>query len=199
MRLLLELKRTCAILENYPGQWAICGGIAASLYREKPRFTDDIDFAVVDSAIISGKDLAMKVISELGFKEYFGFIPGLIDKSDQILGLVCARDIGDERFLGIDFLLPVQFWIKDGVKYAQSNLIDYGFAKLPTVTPESLVLAKLLALHSNPERLQDLDDIQELIKSSNLDFEFILRQVKNNIPNLSINLRNLISKPQILG
>ena len=75
MKLYDELKRAGTLLLEYPGQWAICGGIAASIYRSHPRYTDDIDFAVIDSETISAKDLACKIINQLGYKEYLGFIP----------------------------------------------------------------------------------------------------------------------------
>lgn len=177
MRLFSELKRAAQILSRYPSQWAICGGVAASLYRESARFTDDIDFAVVDSEALTALDLARKVIGELGYKEYKGFIPD--ENNQQIFGLLCARDSADDRFVGLDFLLPAQCWVSDAVNYAQANIIDYGFDKLPTITPESLIVSKIIALNSNPERLQDIDDINEIVRVARLDMKFIQNQLQS--------------------
>ncbi len=180
MGIFSELKRVIKFLDNYPGQWAVCGGVAASIYRERPRFTDDIDFALVDNDSLSARDLALKVISDLGYRDYHGFIPDPLQKGRQINALICARSIDDKKFEGFDFLLPIQSWIDHAVSLAQNNMIDFGFAKLPTVTPEYLILAKMIALNSNAERHQDIDDIKEIIKSNPIDYSFIREQINNS-------------------
>lgn len=180
MGIFSELKRVIRFLNNYPGQWAICGGVAASIYRERPRFTDDIDFALVDSNSLSARELALKVISDLGYRDYQGFIPDPLRKGKQINALICARSTDNTKFEGFDFLLPTQPWIDHAVLLAQSNKIDFGFAELPTVTPEYLILAKLIALNSNAERHQDIDDIKEIIKSNPIDYSFIREQINNS-------------------
>ena len=179
MKLFNELIRATKILANYKGQWAICGGVAASIYRSKPRFTNDIDFALIDSPQISAEQLASKVIKELGLKEYKGFIPNPLNSHEQILGLVASRGENDQSFVGFDFLLPIQFWVENAVKLAQSNQIDYGFDMLPTITPECLVLAKVVAVNSNPERYQDLDDIKEILASNKIDLPYLKQQILN--------------------
>ena len=179
MRLFTELKRVTELLENYPNQWAICGGVAASIYRASARYTDDIDFALIDSDSITAKELATKIIKELGYQEYQGFVPDPENESKQLNALVCARGMNDDRFKGIDFLLPVQYWVEKAVNLAQSNLIDYGFAVLPTITPESLIFSKFIALNSNAERYKDLDDIQEIIKSNQINLEFLQLEITN--------------------
>lgn len=174
MRLFAELKRLAQALSRFPGQWAVCGGVAASLYREKARFTDDIDIAVVNSGPVSAEELATQVIRDLGYKAHKGFIS---ENSSQVFAMVCARGTEDDRFVGLDFLLPVQCWVDEAVHYAQKNLIDYGFARLPTITPESLIVAKIVALNSNPERLQDLDDVIEIFKQGGLQKDYIRKQL----------------------
>lgn len=186
MRVFLELKRAAQALKPYDGQWAICGGVAASIYREKPRFTNDIDFALCDTPLLSAEELASRVVKDLGYAELKGFVPAShrgtgSSGTGQILGLICARtNPPEERFAGIDFILPVQFWVAESVRFAQQNRIDYGFAALPTITPESLILAKLAAFQSNPQRIVDLDDINELSKTCDLDLQFLQRQIDQN-------------------
>ena len=184
MKLFDELIRVTKLLSAFPGQWAICGGVAASIYRKRARFTDDIDIALIDSAGISAKNLASKIINELGYKEYQGFVPDTAKNNQQVLGLICARGIENEKFVGLDFLLPVQFWVQSAVEIAQANLIDYGFASLPTITPENLIIAKLIAVTGTPDRYQDLDDIKEIINSVSINRDYIKDQIKYH--NLSI-------------
>ncbi len=173
MKIFSELKKATGLLSKYEGQWAIAGGIAASIYRSKPRFTDDIDFALIDGENGTAAEIAEEVILKLGYQVYKGFVPHPLKNNQQILGLLCARTSEHEKFVGLDFLLPEQFWIKDAVELAQSNKIDYGFADLATVTPEHLILAKISAVQSNPQRYQDLDDITEILKSVDVDVAII--------------------------
>lgn len=177
MKLFDELKRATSYLGDFPRQWALCGGVAASIYRSKARFTDDIDFALIDSPDIAAGDLARQVIQKMGYRDYLGFIPDPRDVTKQLQGLICARESADERFVGLDFLLPVQCWVNDAVAIAQSNLIDFGFAKLPTIVPEDLIVAKLIAVTNSPDRFQDLDDIKEIVQSVSVDISRIRQQI----------------------
>ncbi len=178
MRLFDQLKKVADLLSEYPNQWAVCGGVAASIYRNRPRFTDDIDIALIDSEKISAQELASSITKALGYKEFKGFVPDIKNSKQQLFGLIAGREENDARFIGIDFLLPVQFWIQKSVELAQSNLIDYGFAQLPTITPESLLIAKVAAFIGSPERLVDLDDINEIVKSIEIDKEYVLRELE---------------------
>lgn len=134
------------------------------------------------------------MIADLGYAEYLGFVPDILNENKQVLGLCCARRSLDKTFVGIDFLLPVQFWVNDAVKAAQENLIDFGFAKLPTITPEHLIVAKCAAAISNPERFQDLDDLKEISGSVHLDLEFIDRALQSYGIVLTPELKKLVFK-----
>ncbi len=192
MKLLNELERVTAVLSRYPAQWAICGGIAASIYRERARFTDDIDFAVVDSEIISASRLASEILSELNYHERHEIAVHDVAAGDRIVAKVCGRNVNDRGSIGVDFMFPAQFWVADAVRYAQHNCIDYGFARLPTITPESLLVAKLFSLTSNPERPQDLDDIQEIIKAGDVHLGWVRSQVDHHSVKLPSALRKLV-------
>ena len=182
MRIFEQLKRVTHLLQQYPGQWAVCGGVAASIYRTAPRFTNDIDVALVDSQRISAFDLASQVMQALGYQPMRGFIPDIRDGERQILGLIAGREGNDPRFVGIDLLLPVQFWIPKAVELAQRNVIDYGFASLPTITPESLLIAKITAVRSSPSRYQDLDDITDILGSLQIDKGYVVHELcVNNV------------------
>lgn len=179
MTLFSELEKAVTLLNKYAGSWAICGGVAASIYRKIPRFTADIDFALIDSTDLSAEDLAKKITAELGYKEYLGFIPSDKKPHSQMLGLICARNDQQEQFIGLDFLLPVQNWVVEAVTLAQENFLDYGFTHLPTVTPECLILSKLTALSTNPQRMYDLDDIKQILEAVEIDRKFLRERIKN--------------------
>lgn len=118
MKILDELERSVRFLEEFEGQWAICGGVAASIYRTRPRFTDDIDFVLIDDQNESAEGIASRVIQSLGYQEYRGYIPDPTT-GKLVLSLLCARTRENERFIGIDFLLPKQPWIPLAVQLAQ--------------------------------------------------------------------------------
>lgn len=180
MRILDQLKRVTELLRPYHGQWAICGGVAASIYRNTPRFTDDIDIALVDSPEIAAVDLGLQIMQSLGYEPLKGFVPDVMNHKQQMFGLIAGREGNDQRFIGIDLLLPVQFWVQQAVALAQKNMIDFGFARLPTITPESLVIAKIVALSGAPERYQDLDDISEIVRSLQVDRDSIVLELQRH-------------------
>ena len=184
MKLFENLKRIAKILESTSNDWAICGGIAACLYRDKPRFTGDIDIILSDSPETPARKAAEKIVSELGYKPALGFISGTRRKASDGPALVVGRENDAGNYVGIDFLLPVMPWIAASVERAQSNMIDYGFAKLPTITPEDLIIAKLFAIEDSPDRPYDLDDIKSiLLQTKELDREYILRKIEEfNLP-----------------
>ena len=82
--------------------------------------------------------------------------------------------------------------MEQAVYLAQGNLIDYGFATLPTITPESLIFAKLIALNSNPERYKDLDDIKEILTNNMINIEFINQEISNCRINFKAEVLELI-------
>lgn len=192
MKILRELKRVVALLQPYRGQWALCGGIAASIYRSHPRFTDDIDFVLVDGENQSAEDLALSIVCELGYEPYRGYFPDIAN-GELTLGLICARDSTFAHFVGVDFLLPKQPWIPRAVELAQENAIDFGFSVVPTITPECLILAKMVAVNKSPERRQDLDDIIQLLHDVQIDRSFVCREIKSYSIDVSQELLDLVS------
>ncbi len=179
MKLFSGLKRVIERLEPRTGSWAVCGGIAASLYRENARFTADIDIALIDTEQLKARALAERVLKELGYKPALGFVPDFEKKGGQRLALILSREGENERFEGIDFLLPVFPWVPGAVRRGQSNLIDYGFARVPTITAEDIIISKLFALRGGDPRAIDKDDILSILQSQKVDREYILRRAKS--------------------
>lgn len=189
MKLFADLKITAATLARYNCPWAICGGIAACVYRTTPRYTADIDIAIIDTVTHKAKDVASIVAKELGLAPIAGFVTDQFGKLLNGQALVMGRYDVKGGYVGIDFLLPLIPWVTAAVNNAQNNLIDYGFAKLPTLTPEDLIIAKLFALQGTPERKFDLDDIEDTLRTSiKLDLDYL---------NKALTSYNLIVPPSI--
>jgi hypothetical protein len=138
VKLFDALKRTVAILDQYRACWALCGGVAASVYRDTPRFTGDIDIAIINTAGNAAKDIAQEVCKTLGYKPLAGWVTDHAGELIRPQALVLGREDNQGTFVGIDFLLPVLPWIPLAVERAQANCLDFGFALLPTITLEDL-------------------------------------------------------------
>jgi hypothetical protein len=86
----------------------------------------------------------------------------------------------------VDILLPEVPWVLEAVGRAQDNLIDLGFAKVPVITAEDLILAKCYAVRNSPDRFQDLDDLKQLFQDvRDLDTDYLRRrfvELKLTIP-----------------
>jgi Nucleotidyl transferase AbiEii toxin, Type IV TA system len=195
MKLFSELQRVVKHLEPYQGSWAICGGIAACIYRDKARFTADIDIAICNSANQEAEEIAASILQAMGHTPALGFITDPNGSGQQTKALIHSRDSTSEFYLGIDFLLPVFPWVNAAVIRAQTNQIDYGFTKIPTITVEDLIIAKLFALNTTPERLQDKDDVLSILVRQKIDELYVERQA--TLYNLDIPrwLREKLSPP----
>lgn len=195
MKLFENLKRVTSELAAWPDCWAICGGIAACIYRAEPRYTGDIDIALIDGNGTTAREIADRVARSLKVKTALGFVTDQHKKLISEPALIVVRNDEAGSYVGIDFLLPVLPWIRPAVERAQANRLDYGFAMIPTIPPEDLILAKGFALQGSPERPYDLDDMISILKNnplldqsyiltkaSELGIEFpdqILRRLKN--------------------
>jgi hypothetical protein len=174
MKIFEKLKLATSILERSGCEWAICGGVAACLYRETPRYTGDIDFCLTDCPARPAIEIAREAAHALGYSPIEGFVTDHHGELVKGPALIVGREDQAGAYLGVDFLLPVLPWILPAVKRAQSNRLDYGFARLPTIVPEDLVVAKIIAFQGSAERLQDLDDIQSIVKQMKmLDIKMI--------------------------
>lgn len=176
---LAVLKRTVAALSELPCQFCLIGGHAASLYRSQERFTKDVDFAVIGSPKARSREVAESAVRALGMKPMIGVIP--VGKGERERSSVCmiTSEPRDGELTGIvDILLPDVPWVQEAVERAQSNLIDLGFAMVPVITPEDLIVAKCLAVRNAPDRFQDLDDLKQLFTDvKDLDFDYLRRRL----------------------
>jgi len=195
MKLFERLKQLEGALASYRGSWAICGGVAACLYREVPRYTGDIDIAMLDHNELSAHSIAEKVLAELGYIPKQGWVTNQKGELIAQQALVIGREGHEAAFQGIDFLLPTLPWVKLAVTRAQSNLLDYGFARIPTITAEDLILAKLYASQGTPGRKYDLDDVCSILSHHQpLDLLFLRQQTTLLDLALSNEVKELLRK-----
>ena len=176
---LMVLKRAVAALSELPCKFCLIGGHAASLYRSQERFTRDVDFALVCSPKARSRKIAESAVRALGMKPMVGVIPGGKGaREGSSVRLITSEPLEGEVTGILDILLPDVPWVQEAVERAQSNLIDLGFAMVPVITPEDLILAKCLSVRNAPDRFQDLDDLKQLFSDvKDLDFDYLRRRL----------------------
>lgn len=188
MQQLELLKRIVAELQKRNTDFALCGGISASLYREKPRFTNDVDLCIYFENYNSSKELAVQVIEKIGAQASFGWIPALKDKGLETIALVIGSFDKKNYSSTVDILLPNLPWVENAIQRSKKNIVNYGFSKIPVVTVEDLILSKVYALHIESNRFQDLDDLKSIFSAqSELDLLYLksaLLKFKIKIPKL---------------
>ena len=105
MKIFSELRKISSFLSKKHNNWAICGGIAASLYRKLPRLTTDIDIAITNSESLKAKEAAKEALKILGYKPAYGFIPHPDGSGRQCNALVMCRVSDRHRYLKLLFVL----------------------------------------------------------------------------------------------
>lgn len=170
------LIKVVADLKAAKVQFALAGGMVASLYRAEIRSTRDLDFLI--QAESGSLEQAQKIIKKQHLE------PHLIRKADLEKGPLFARKnkstpvymvLGrkDKNF-GVDFILPAMPWFAEALKRAQHNLVDFGFAKIPCLSVEDVILAKLYSFKNDVTRFQDLDDLKFIfLKQHEMDLAYV--------------------------
>jgi len=100
-------------------EFAVAGGLAASLYRDQPRLTDDVDLAVAFSvpvvkleAILTKLELSPTRVSEAQLK---GGPKHLVKGKLSPIAILVGRA---KDKIGIDLLLPNLSWVETALKRA---------------------------------------------------------------------------------
>ncbi len=161
------LERAVKVLKKHRSEFAVAGGLAASVYRIQPRVTNDVDIVLLADPDSKTEEVARCVIKELDLKPVKASEAQLkkrpsINKRNSPTFIIVGRREGEEVHSGLDIMLPTMPWVTNAVKRAQLNHIDFGFETLPAITPEDLIIAKAWALRDNPSRFKDLDDLKEI-------------------------------------
>lgn len=160
-------------------EFVLCGGLAASQYRDQPRLTADIDFIVWDEP--KSRKSAWNIIKSMGLKPHElrkadldgGPLFAIEAKSTPVQVFV-GRKPEDKRAIGIDFLLSNRLGAAQALTRGQHNLADFGGAKVPMITIEDLIVAKLVAA-----RPKDVDDLLSIFSAqSDLDIPYLSGQLE---------------------
>lgn len=172
------LQKTVATLQHRKIQFCLAGGLVASLYRNTPRLTQDIDIVV-----LAARDEAQSVLEAIGFKTHpitrakleGGPLHERRSRKGPILMICSDREQG----VAVDLILPEVPWVPVALDRAQTNSVDFGFGPLPCLTVEDLILSKLYALKNRSDRFQDLDDLKNIFETHNaLDVTYLLARMR---------------------
>lgn len=177
--------------------FAVCGGLAVSLYRDQMRVTNDIDLLISGTSNLT--QIASEIITDLGLA------PNLLRKADLDGGplfaikrkttevcVIVGRIPGELDAVGLDFLLPTIPWVSDAILRAQKNGVDYGFGEVPTITVEDSIIAKLSSSQRQSGREKDLDDLRSMLRvKRELDLNYLAAQLHRfnvRIPETIVNI-----------
>ncbi|MBI5300447.1 MAG: nucleotidyl transferase AbiEii/AbiGii toxin family protein [Deltaproteobacteria bacterium] len=204
MNLIMFFKEVVKTLQASNADYALAGGLVASVYRKDERTTNDLDFL-----IFSGKktqEMASSIIRQ------FGLEPHVIRKADLEGGpmfaikrgntppyIVAGRAKKDEKKIGLDFILPNMPWFEESIKRAKFNEIDFGFGPVACLTKEDLIIAKLYSLQNDQSRFNDLDDLKSILQAGHdIDIPYICGQMQKlelSVPDL---IKDFVPKPILL-
>ena len=163
--------------------FAVCGGLAVSLYRDQMRVTNDIDLLISGASNLG--QIASEIITDLGLTPHLlrkadldgGPLFAIKRKSTEVCVIV-GRMPGQLDAIGLDFLLPSIPWVSDAIVRAQQNGVDYGFGALPTITVEDSIIAKLSSSQRQSGREKDLDDLRSMFRvERELDVNYLAAQL----------------------
>jgi len=150
-------------LEGLGVPYAVMGGIAASAWG-LPRFTHDIDVAVNLRASEIGQLLG--ILEKRGYLIPEEFRRGW---SDQLAGTrkVAVKRVAGNHIWDIDLFLAESDFLRSAL--ARRKLVDLDGRQTPLITPEDLVVLKLVAWR--PKDQGDIDDL--LLVVSALDDTYL--------------------------
>lgn len=204
MNLAEFFKKVVNVLQKSEVDYALAGGMVASIYRESERTTNDLDFLIF--AEKGAKEYAISII------EGFNLAPHIIRKADLEGGpmfaikrkntipyIIAGRAKKGDRAIGLDFILPGMPWFEDAIVRAGYNRIDFGFGPIPCITKEDVVISKFYSLCNDKKRFNDLDDLKSIFQAGHeFDMPYICGQMqKMNLP-VPAELKDIAPKPLIL-
>ena len=149
--------------------YAVAGGIAASLYRDEVRATQDIDLLVETNqqAVVRqmmehfGQQVSLVRQAQLEGGPLFA-----IKRKSTPVWMMAGRQPQQPNSVGLDCLLDRFPWGRDALGRAQANRVDFGVTVAPVLTVEDVIIAKLMAISYRSDRFKDLDDLQAIFRAS---------------------------------
>jgi predicted nucleotidyltransferase len=184
MQLIDFFKRVVQALEDKNLRFALAGGMIASIYRQNERTTNDLDFLILTEG--ETEDSAQTILKE------FNLVPHSIRKADLEGGpmfaikrkntpvlIIAGRPKEGDNRIGLDFILPSMPWFESALIRAEHNRIDFGFAKVPSLSIEDVIISKFYSLRNDSRRFNDLDDLKSIFGAHyNLDLAYLCGQMQ---------------------
>lgn len=204
MNLTEFFKEVVKTLRANNADYALAGGMVASLYRQNARMTNDLDFLIFCGE--KTREVASLIIKQ------FGLEPHIIRKADLEGGpmfaikrrkttpyIVAGRAKKNEKKIGLDFILPEMPWFETAIKRAGFNEIDFGFGAVPCLTKEDVIISKLYSLQNDRRRFGDLDDLKSIFQAGlDIDISYIggrMQKLQLSVPD---SIKDFVPKPILL-
>lgn len=169
------IKKISKILNGLSIPYIITGGIAVTIWG-RPRFTADIDI-VVELKPEKVARLAKELLS-INKESY----------ADEEMMRIALERRGEFNFIHPKSGLKVDFWIMGEDKFDQQRLgrrikIKFGKSYLYVISPEDLILSKLL-WYKESQSTRHLEDIESVIHiQKKLDLKYLKRWAKDQNTN----------------
>ncbi len=184
MDLIGFFKEVVKALKASGADYALAGGLVASIYRKNERTTNDLDFLIfsgkktqaVASSMIRSFELEPHIIRK-------AFLSGgpmfAIKRNDTTPYIIAGRAKKDEKKIGLDFILPEMPWFEEAIERAKFNELDFGFGPIPCLTKEDVIISKLYSLQNDRSRFNDLDDLKSIFQAGlDIDIPYICGQMQ---------------------
>lgn len=204
MNLIEFFKEVVRVLQESDVEYALAGGLVASMYRINERTTNDLDFLIV--AEKGTQEAASSIIRK------FKLVPHVVRSADLEGGplfaikkknskpyIVAGRAKKDDQQIGLDFILPSMPWFDEAIKRAQYNKIDFGFGPVPSLTKEDVIISKFYSLKNDPTRFNDLDDLKSIMQAGHeIDMPYICGQMQRLQLTVPDSLKDIVPKPILM-
>jgi|GEM_PF-770610 len=204
MNLIEFFKEVVKVLQRSDVEYALAGGLVASMYRENERTTNDLDFLIL--AEKGTQEAAASIIKK------FKLVPHIIRSADLEGGplfaikkkntapyIIAGRAKKEDQKIGLDFILPSMPWFDEALKRAQYNKIDFGFGPIPSLTKEDVIISKLYSLRNDPTRFNDLDDLKSIMQAGHtIDMPYICGQMQKLKLSVPDSLKDIVPRPILM-
>lgn len=204
MDLIEFFKAVVKVLQASKVDYALAGGLVASIYRVNERTTNDLDFLIFSkkgtqgaaSSIIRRFKLEPHIIRKADLE---GGPMFAIKRKNTVPYIIAGRGKKDEDRIGLDFILPVMPWFAEAIERAKFNEIDFGFGPIPCLTKEDVIISKLYSLQNDQKRFNDLDDLKSIFQAGlDIDIPYICGQMQKLRLTVPGSLKDIVPKPIFL-
>ena len=164
------ITKIAAILDKLSIPYAITGGYAVSVWG-RLRATFDID-VIVELSVVKGGELtqALKALSKSGY-------------IDELMVTDAVESKGEFNFIHTESGIKVDFWVMEQDGYGREKLArriprNVLGQRVYFVSPEDLILSKLL-WYKESESTRQLEDIKSVLAiQKKLDWRYIKKWTK---------------------